>query len=62
MSEVDPSMSRKVKWRIIPLILIAFLLAYLDRVNVGFAAASMNAQLGFGPTVYGFAAGVFFLG
>ena len=62
MPDVDAALMRKLKWRILPIILVAFLLAYLDRVNVGYGAASMNAQLGFGPAVYGFAAGVFFLG
>jgi ACS family tartrate transporter-like MFS transporter len=56
-----PAMT-KVMWRIIPLILVAYLFAYLDRVNVSFAAADMNADLGFSATVYGLGGGLFFLG
>ena len=53
---------RKAFWRINPLILLAYLFAYMDRVNVSFAAADMNADLGFSATVYGLGAGLFFLG
>jgi ACS family tartrate transporter-like MFS transporter len=53
---------RKAFWRIIPLILVAYLFAYMDRVNVSFAAADMNADLGFSATVYGLGGGLFFLG
>lgn len=49
-------------WRILPLIALAYLCAYTDRVNVGFAAAQMNADLGFSATIYGLGAGLFFLG
>ncbi len=52
---------RKVQWRIVPLLTLAFLCAYADRVNVGFAAATMNADLGFSATVYGLGSGLFFL-
>jgi ACS family tartrate transporter-like MFS transporter len=53
---------KKAMWRIIPLILVAYLFAYLDRVNVSFAATDMNADLGFSATVYGLGGGLFFLG
>lgn len=53
---------RKALWRIVPLIALAYLCAYTDRVNVGFAAARMNADLGFSATVYGLGGGLFFLG
>lgn len=52
----------KVAWRLIPLLVAGFFVAYLDRVNVGFAALAMNAELGFSPEFYGWAAGVFFIG
>jgi ACS family tartrate transporter-like MFS transporter len=48
--------------RLIPFMVILYLLAWLDRVNVGFAALTMNRDLSFSPTVFGFGAGVFFLG
>lgn len=59
---VSRSAMRKAFWRILPLILLAYLCAYMDRVNVSFAAASMNADLKFSATIYGLGAGLFFLG
>jgi D-galactonate transporter len=53
---------RKVKQRVIPLLMLCYFVAFIDRVNVGFAALSMNEDLGLSPTVYGWGAGVFFLG
>lgn len=53
---------RKCFRRILPLIAIAYLCAYTDRVNVSFAAAQMNADLGFSATIYGLGGGLFFLG
>jgi ACS family tartrate transporter-like MFS transporter len=52
----------RVTRRLIPFLFLLYLLNFLDRVNVGFAALEMNRDLGFGPAVYGFGAGVFFLG
>jgi ACS family tartrate transporter-like MFS transporter len=53
---------RRVKRRLVPFLALMYFIAYLDRVNVGFAALQMNAALGFSSSVYGFGAGVFFLG
>jgi len=50
-----------VRRRLIPFLFVLYLVSYLDRVNVGFAALQMNAALHFSPTVYGFGAGVFFV-
>lgn len=47
---------------LIPLLFLLYLLNFLDRVNVGFAALSMNQDLNFGPAVYGLGAGIFFAG
>ena len=52
----------KCAWRLIPFIMVLYLVNGLDRVNVGFAALTMNKDLGFTPTIYGFGAGVFFVG
>lgn len=52
----------KVTWRIVPLLFLCYVAAYLDRVNVGFAKLQMLGDLHFSETVYGFGAGVFFLG
>jgi MFS transporter, ACS family, tartrate transporter len=59
---IGKSAMGKAFWRIIPLILVAYLFAYMDRVNVSFAAVDMNADLGFSATVYGLGGGLFFLG
>lgn len=52
----------KVTWRLIPLLFLCYVAAYLDRVNVGFAKLQMLKDLGFSETVYGLGAGIFFLG
>ena len=52
----------RISRRLIPFLFLLYILNFLDRVNVGFAALEMNRDLGFGPAVYGFGAGVFFLG
>ena len=52
---------RKVRWRIIPFLFLLYIVAYLDRVNVGFAALDMNRDLGFTAEVYGLGSGIFFL-
>ena len=52
----------KVGWRIIPLLLIAYMIAYLDRINIGYAQLQMKQTLPFGDAVYGIGAGIFFLG
>ena len=51
----------RVRRRLIPFLFVLYVVSYLDRINVGFAALQMNAALGFSPTVYGFGAGIFFL-
>src|SRR5437868_13756514 len=52
----------RVGWRIIPLLLIAYMIAYLDRINIGYAQLQMKQTLPFGDAVYGIGAGIFFLG
>jgi ACS family tartrate transporter-like MFS transporter len=52
----------KVGWRLLPFLLLLYVVAWLDRVNIGFAALQMNRDLGFSAAVYGFGAGVFFIG
>jgi len=51
----------KARRRLIPFLFLLYIVAYLDRINVGFAALQMNAALGFSPTTYGLGAGIFFL-
>jgi ACS family tartrate transporter-like MFS transporter len=52
----------KVTWRIIPFVMLLYFVAFIDRVNIGFAALTMNRELGFSASVFGFAAGIFFIG
>src|SRR6195256_6455317 len=53
--------TRRVRRRLIPFLALLYFVAYLDRVNVGFAALQMNAALGLSPLDYGRGAGIFFL-
>ncbi|WP_322613961.1 MFS transporter [Pseudomonas sp. BIC9C] len=50
-----------ITWRLMPLLLICYLFAHLDRINIGFAKMQMSADLSFSDTVYGFGAGLFFV-
>jgi MFS transporter, ACS family, tartrate transporter len=53
---------RRITWRLIPYLFFLYIAAYIDRVNVGFAAMDMKRQLAFSDTVYGTGAAMFFLG
>jgi ACS family tartrate transporter-like MFS transporter len=53
---------RRVTRRLMPYLFLLYIIAYLDRVNVGYAALGMTNDLGFTTEVYGFGAGVFFAG
>lgn len=53
---------RKVAWKLLPFLFISYVIAYLDRVNIGFAALRMQHDLSFSDTAYGLGAGIFFLG
>jgi ACS family tartrate transporter-like MFS transporter len=58
----DRVLARKVAWRLAPLLMACYFVAFLDRVNVGFAALSMNQDLGFDSTIFGTGTGIFFIG
>lgn len=62
VAELERRVMRKVAWRIVPFIMLLYFIAYIDRVNIGFAALEMNKDLGFSPAVFGFGAGIFFWG
>ena len=53
---------RRAAWRLIPFLVFLFVLAWIDRVNVGFAKLSMLSDLNFSEAVYGLGAGIFFIG
>jgi ACS family tartrate transporter-like MFS transporter len=59
---VEASALKKVRNRLIPFLGLLYFAAFIDRVNVGFAAPQMNRDLGFSPFVYGLGAGIFFIG
>src|SRR3954447_25984428 len=52
---------RRIAWRLVPYLMLIYMVAFLDRVNISFAALTMNRDLGISASLYGFAAGVFFL-
>jgi sugar phosphate permease len=52
----------KIDWRLLPLLLVAYMVAYLDRINIGYAQLQMKQTLPFDDAVYGLGAGMFFLG
>ncbi|MDR3537656.1 MAG: MFS transporter [Acetobacteraceae bacterium] len=57
-----PDIIRKAARRILPIVMLCYIAAFLDRVNIGFAALTMNHDLGFSASAFGFGAGIFFLG
>jgi len=61
-ARVEDALYRKVAWRFMPFLMLCYAIAYLDRVNVGFAKLQMLTDLGFSETVYGLGAGIFFIG
>jgi MFS transporter, ACS family, tartrate transporter len=61
-SDIETSTIRAISWRLIPFLVIAYFFSYLDRVNLGFAALTMNAELKFTPLIFAWGAGIFFIG
>jgi ACS family tartrate transporter-like MFS transporter len=60
-STLEQQTMKSVLKRVVPLLIVCYIVSYLDRVNVGFAALTMNRDLGFSAAVYGLGAGIFFL-
>src|ERR1700681_4723114 len=60
MHAVETRTIAKVSKRLVPFLIVCYFVAYLDRVNVGFAALTMNQDLGLSQTAFGFGAGIFF--
>lgn len=61
---VDPARAvfRRIAWRLLPLLTLAYIVNYLDRTNIGFAAITMNRDIGLTATQFGYGAGILFLG
>ena len=58
----ERTVMRRVFWRIVPLCFLLYIVSYIDRANIGYAALQMNAELGLTSAAFGFAAGIFFIG
>ena len=61
MERLEHRTIAKVTARLVPFLIVCFFVAYLDRVNVSFAALTMNKDLGLSASAFGFGAGIFFL-
>jgi MFS family permease len=59
---IESVVLRKLSWRLVPFLFLLYIVAYLDRINVGFAALQMQQELQFNDAVYGLGAGLFFAG
>jgi MFS transporter, ACS family, tartrate transporter len=61
-SDMEARVTRKLMWRIIPFVMLLYFVSFLDRVNVGFAAMTMNKAIGLSPATFGLGGGLFFIG
>jgi len=61
-ADLEKQVTGKIFWRLLPLLIFLYIVSYLDRVNVGFAALTMNADVGLSTSVFGWGAGLFFIG
>ncbi len=59
--DVESRTMRRVTMRLVPFLILCYFVSYLDRVNVGFAALTMNKDLGLSASSYAFGAGIFFI-
>ena len=60
--DLETRVVSKLRWRILPFAMLLYFISFLDRVNVGFAAFSMNKAIGLSPEQFGFGGGIFFIG
>ena len=61
-ADVDAVVIRKLTWHLLPFLFLLYIVAYIDRTNIGFAALQMQGQLGLSDAAYGLGAGMFFAG
>jgi ACS family tartrate transporter-like MFS transporter len=59
---IEQATMRKIAFRLVPFLCLLYTIAFVDRINVGFAALSMSSDLGLLPGAFGFGAGLFFIG
>ena len=62
VSTLEENAWKRAVWRILPILMVSYIFAYLDRINVGIAKLQMSSELSFSETVYGLGAGIFFIG
>jgi MFS transporter, ACS family, tartrate transporter len=62
VSAIERETMSRVMWRLMPILMVGYFCAYLDRVNTGFAGLTMTKALGFSSTVFGLGGGIFFIG
>jgi ACS family tartrate transporter-like MFS transporter len=58
----EKTVIRKIFWRVIPLLMVLYVISFIDRINVGFAALTMNKDIGLTPYLFGLGSGIFFVG
>jgi len=61
-SPIEERAIRKITWRLVPFLMLLYFVAFLDRINVGFAALTMNKEIGLTTQMFGLGSGIFFLG
>lgn len=61
MNDIETRTMSKVAWRLVPFLMLCYFIAYLDRVNLSFAGGPMRTDLGISATLFGGAAGIFFI-
>ena len=61
-ASIEQRTVHRIAWRIVPFVMVLYFVAFVDRVNIGFAALTMNRDVGLSASAYGFGAGIFFLG
>ncbi len=59
---VEQQLMRRLFWRLVPLLTVLYIISFIDRVNISFAALTMNKQIGLSAYTYGLGAGIFFIG
>jgi len=59
--DIETATMRKIAWRLLPMLMLGYFIAFIDRVNVGFAALQMNHDIGLSATAFGLGGGLFYL-
>lgn len=61
LRSAEDDVYRRISWRVMPIVLVAYVFAFLDRINVGYAQLQMKQDLAFSDAIYGLGAGLFFI-